>query len=231
MSDRLDTVRKLLAQAAGTDNENEAQAFNDRAMQLMAQYGIDDAMLAAVEGGRVEQFGQSEIRMHNPYSKQKSRLLNAVGNALNCKTVVYDNGKSTDRAILFGYDSDRERVEMLYTSLLLQATSQLVHQHPGYWGESVAAYRRSWLDGFTNAVYARLMRAERSAVAETGNGAELVLVDRKTKVEQAYREAFPRLGTARPSKLSGTGHYEGAAAGRRADLGVRAVGGQRRALT
>jgi hypothetical protein len=45
-----------------------------------------------------------------------------------------------------GYTADLERAGVLYTSLLLQATTRLVRvRPPAYSGESVAAYRRSWL--------------------------------------------------------------------------------------
>ena len=46
--------------------------------------------------------------------------------------------------------ADLERVELLYTSLLLQATRELIHVRPDEWGESTAAYRRSWLAGFAS---------------------------------------------------------------------------------
>ena len=46
---------------------------------------------------------------------------------------------------------------------------------------------------------------------------------RLAEVEQAYAEAFPRVGRARPSRLSGSGYAEGDRAGSRADLGRGAV--------
>lgn len=50
----------------------------------------------------------------------------------------------------------------------MQATRELAHVRPDteYGRESTAAYRRSWLSGFTVAVYTRLLRAEEHAVAE-----------------------------------------------------------------
>jgi hypothetical protein len=58
-----------------------------------------------------------------------------------------------------------------------------------------------------------------------------VLADRTDRVDRAYAEAFPGLGRARRSTLSGSGFGAGAAAGERADLGRDRVGsGRRRAL-
>jgi hypothetical protein len=138
---------------------------------------------------------------------------------------------------VFGFASDRERVEVLFTSLLLQAQTQLVAQRPPHPDESVAAYRRSWLHGFAVRVHRRLVEAERRAEQRAGQGsaddpgvpggAELVLADRRSRVEQAYAEAFPTLGRGRPSVLSGSGFAAGAAAGDQADLGAGALGGRR----
>jgi hypothetical protein len=119
---------------------------------------------------------------------------------------------------------------MLFTSLLLQATGQLVQGRPTRAGESVAAYRRSWLHGFAVSVHRRLSEAERRAAqaatdehTDGGGRTALVLADRRTQVDHAYAAAFPSLGSGRRSVLSGTGFAAGAAAGERADLGGTAV--------
>jgi len=136
------------------------------------------------------------------------------------------------------FASDRERVEVLFTSLLLQAGAQLVRERPPDRGESVAAYRRSWLHGFAVQVHRRLVEAELRAVrraeqrtdrpvADGSDGAAVVLADRRDRVERAYAEAFPVLGRSRPSVLTGSGFAAGAAAGERADLGARRMGSRR----
>jgi hypothetical protein len=140
---------------------------------------------------------------------------------------------------VFGHASDRERVELLYTSLLLQATGQLVRVRPAGPHESVAAYRRSWLEGFAAQVHRRLLAAEQRAATDAGAaggagapGVALVLADRRERVDRAFAAAFPGLATARPSALSGSGRVAGALAGQRADLGGSGGlgGGRRRAL-
>ncbi|MCM3844830.1 hypothetical protein ND486_01300 [Pseudonocardia sp. DR1-2] len=135
-------------------------------------------------------------------------------------------GGSVAAVTVFGFASDRERVELLYTSLLLQATAALAAVRPPDPGESVAAYRRSWIYGFAGRVYERLCEAERSALgeteAETGRAAastELVLADRGAEVDRAYDAEFGRLRRARRPQVSGSGFRHGAAAADRADLG------------
>ncbi|WP_214370417.1 DUF2786 domain-containing protein [Pseudonocardia sp. H11422] len=236
MSATLDRIRKLLAKAERAGTEAEAEIYNAKAVELMARHGIDEALLAAADPGR-DDIGTVQIAMEDPYSAGKARLLGWTAAALRCRWVMHGAYSGKVQAVtVFGYATDRERVELLYTSLLLQATTQLVRRRPPRAGESVAAYRRSWLHGFAVQVHERLRDAERAAAsaAEHAGGcagsAALVLVDREARVDRAYAEAFPNLGRARRSTLSGSGFADGAAAGRRADLGRSAVAQRRRAL-
>ncbi|MEJ3654902.1 DUF2786 domain-containing protein [Actinomycetes bacterium KLBMP 9759] len=234
-ADKLDTVRKLLAKADRAATPEEAQIYTEKAVELMARHGIDAALLAAADPG-YDEIGQQKITIGDPYSAGKARLLGWVADAMRCKAVLHQAwGGKVGAVTLFGFASDRQRVELLYTSLLLQVGTQLAAQRPDWPGESVAAYRRSWLYGFAVEVRRRLLaaeeRAERGATAEhaaAGDGRSLavVLADRTSQVERAYSAAFPVLGQARRSTLSGTGFAAGAAAGERADLGHGAVAAQ-----
>lgn len=234
----LSRVRKLLVQAEDPGaTVGEAEAFNAKAAQLIARYGIDAALLASA-GRTREEIGHRTVTVANPYRRDKAHLLTSVAEPLRCQTVhSYDPGRYVVR--LYGFGSDLERVELLYTSLLLQATRQLVHVRPGggWCGEyeSTAAYRRSWLAGFTTAVYTRLSAAEERAVAEQpatpdGTSTTLVLRDRGDQVDTAVRAAHPGLRTMRHRNLSGSGRVDGYGAGTRADIGARRVGGTRTAL-
>ncbi|HYH29486.1 MAG TPA: DUF2786 domain-containing protein, partial [Pseudonocardia sp.] len=228
-AEKLETVRKLLAKAEGAATAEEAETYTAKAVELMARHGIDAALLAAAEPGR-DEIGSLRVAMRDPYSAGKARLLGWTAAALGCRWVLHGAwGGKVAAVTVFGHASDRERVELLYTSLQLQATSQLVRVRPPWPGESVAAYRRSWLEGFSEQVHRRLLAAEQraatTAAASPGppgapdRGVALVLADRRERVERAFAAAFPRLGTARRSVLSGSGRAAGALAGRRADLG------------
>jgi len=228
-ADKLDTVRKLLAKADGAATPEEAQTYTAKAVELMARHGIDSALLAAADPGR-DEIGAHRLEMDGPYSAGKARLVVWTASALRCRGVLHEAGGGRIAAVtVFGFASDRERVEMLYTSLLMQATAQLTRQRPRRAGESVAAYRRSWLHGFAVEVHRRLVAAETRAAstsvrpAPAGTSVALVLADRTSQVDRAYVEAFPGLGQARRSTLSGSGFAAGAAAGERADLGRDAM--------
>ncbi|MFB9320161.1 DUF2786 domain-containing protein [Cryptosporangium minutisporangium] len=238
---KLATIRKLLAQAEdAAASPAEAETFTAKAAELMARYGVDRAMLA--DGDEtVDAIADRVIRLDPPYALDKIGLLSGIGQALGLHVVQRTGfgvrGKEIS-ALLFGYSSDLERAEILFTSLLVQAARGLAAARvPTH--ENKAAYRRAWLAGFSTTVRLRLADAEQRARAEateaastsaTGRPAELVLADRRHVVDQRFAEAFPRLRSAPRRVLSGSGHGDGIRAGHRADLGGAALPTRRRSL-
>ena len=223
-------VRKLLAKAEdAAATPAEAETYNAKATALMAAYGIDRALLAATDPDS-DVVGDRVVVLDAPYARDKATLLGALAHELRCRSVLrtrYPDGVKELSLHLFGYDSDLLRTDVLFTSLLVQATVGMVGA-PAPPGESVAAFRRSWLAGFTRAVVTRVGDAERKAAGEAGReeaahrsptSVALVLADRAAVVEDALAGRYPRLGSARPRTLSGSGMAEGWAAGQRADIG------------
>jgi hypothetical protein len=209
----------------------------------MATYGIDRALLAE-ELPDSDIVGDRIVVLDAPYALDKASLLSSIAGELRCRAVRrirYVGPRATKEVSihLFGYDSDLMRVEILFTSLLLQAQTSLARTGPPPW-ESLAAYRRSWLAGFTAAVSRRLREAEdraretaeqsrtRGAAPPSGRSVALVLVDRDRSVTAAVDAEYPRLGTARSRQLSGSGGRSGWQAGQRADLGGSRVSRGRR---
>jgi hypothetical protein len=250
--DKLEVVRKLLAKAERAATPEEAESYTGMAMQLCARHGIDAALLESRQradghppgGPAADSPGAQRIAVHAPYSAAKARLLSWTAHALRCRTVLHQaRGGRVDAVTVVGFAADRARVELLYTSLLLQAGTQLVRARPSVRGESVAAYRRSWLHGFAQRVHQRLIEAEQAAADEAGarppggagsppaTGVTVVLADRGDRVDRAFAEMFPGLQRARGQVLSGSGRAAGWEAGDRADLGGTGVAGAgRRAL-
>lgn len=229
-------IRALLSKAQDpAATIAEAETYTAKATELMARYGIDRAMLAAADP-TTDIPGDRIITVDAPYARDKQHLLSQIGLSLGCRTVLKRRG-SDFSVHLFGYASDLERVDMLFTSLLLQAVNGLAQTPAPYYG-STAAFRRTWLAGFTDTVTERLREAENRAAQNatteqqrtgtTGPSVALVLADRRTVVERAMNAAYPKLKTARPRTLSGSGYHHGAAAGRRADLGGPRIASDRR---
>ncbi|MFI5837084.1 DUF2786 domain-containing protein [Micromonospora sp. NPDC051300] len=214
----LSKVRKLLAQAEDPAcTPAESATFMAKATELIARYGVDRALLAAREPA-ADPVGDRVVEVIAPYARDKAGLLAAVADPLRCRCVRRREGNGFAMH-LFGFASDLERVELLFTSLLVQAAHGLagaavpVGHHP-------AAFRRTWLAGFAQVVAERLRAAEAGAVAESGvPSVALVLADRSDRVQRRLAEVYPRLRTAPRRRLAGGGFGLGAAAGRRADLG------------
>jgi Protein of unknown function (DUF2786) len=230
----LDKVRKLLAKAEDQAcTPAEADAFNAKAAELIAKYGVDRALLAESDPGS-DVVGDRVIDLPAPYALDKCSLLAGIATQLRCRA-VQRRDRNGFAIHLFGFGSDLDRVELLFTSLLVQASQSLAVQRAPR-AESLAAYRRSWLAGFTYAVVMRLRSAETRAAAEAepggaGRSVALVLADRSVHVTHRVTEAYPHLNKLGPRRLAGSGRGHGYAAGQRADLGgTKITGGARRAL-
>ncbi len=230
---RLDRVRKLLAKAEDPAvTEAEAELYTKKAAELVARYGIDQAMLAD-SGQSADEIGTLKVSIDNPYSQEKAHLLTCVAYPLRCRTVLHRLRPQVIEAVtVFGFGSDLGRVELLFTSLLLQAGTQLTRVRPreGIFGrESLTAYRRTWLHGFAGAVYDRLRETEEDAArayvpaTPGGRSAELVVQDRTAVVERAFDDEFGNLQSSAKRRLSGTGYRDGHAAGTRANLDPTAL--------
>jgi len=131
------------------------------------------------------------------------------------------------RIHIFGYASDLERVDILYTSLLLQMAHGLTTTVVPVGVRSPRAWRRSWLLGFVTAVITRVRSAEtarRDGGRETHSGPStaLVLADRAIVIRRQLEQAYPVTRRTRVT-YSGRGYNDGYAQGQRADIGNRRV--------
>jgi hypothetical protein len=225
----LGRVRKLLAMAEAEGLTDAArETYNAKAAELIAQYGIDRAL--------VEEAGQTRVaaadlvlEVHPPYARDKITLLASIVAPLGCRLVHRTErraGATGHAAHLFGMDADLTRAQLLFTSLLVQQAHGLAVAAPPPW-EDPRAFRRSWMAGFAVAVQQRLTTAERAAaaaaepVAGKGTSVALVLADRSARVEEHLASVYPRLRAARGRQLSGSGGRAGYDAGQRADLGTQ----------
>jgi Protein of unknown function (DUF2786) len=233
----LDRVRKLLAKAEDESvTPPEAQALTAKAAELMAKYGIDRALLAA-DRPETDRPGNRILDIDNPWARVKAHLLCGLGSALRCQAVLLSSQSGT-KVHVFGFSSDLERLDVLYTSVLIQMWHGLAGAQVPAWSRSARAWRRSWLLGFATAVIARVRAAEHAAASQaagTANGdgsrTALVLADRAQVIRGEAERAYPLTRTARVT-YSGTGYRDGYAQGQRADIGAaRVTRGRGRALT
>lgn len=214
--------------------EGEREAAMGKAMALMAAYGVTEMMINSRRAESTDEVITHRIPMSDPYSFEKMSLANEIARALNCRATYRHAGRSVTAIVLYGFRSDIERVELLYTSLLLQAVNGVKHERPAYWASAAEtrSYRKNWLMGFASRVGTRLFLKEREArekhdrerQAEQSNGeagTALVLASRRDKVEAFYTEATGEMKFGRKSqrRYGSHGYNDGTRAGSRADLG------------
>jgi Protein of unknown function (DUF2786) len=225
-SDRLlDRVRKLLAKAEDESvTPPEAQALTAKAAELMAKYGIDRALLAA-DRPETDQPASRILDIDNPWARVKAHLLCGLGSALRCQCILLSGTGPGTRIHVFGYGSDIERTDLLYTSVLIQMWHGLAGAQVPAWSSSPRAWRRSWLLGFATAVISRVRAAEHAAAsratapaAPASSRTALVLADRAQVIRGKVEQEYPVTRTARVT-YSGSGYGAGYEQGQKADIG------------
>jgi hypothetical protein len=198
----LGRIRALLAKAESTEFAEEAEALSARAQELMAKYSIDHALLAA-ESGREQTPGGRRIAVDNPYEAPKTTLLQTVAQANRCRVVW---SKDIGLVTVIGFPADLDAVELLFTSLLVQANTAMVRaggKQDAYGRSRTRAFRTSFLVSYAIRIGERLSEAaghaEQEAVAEQraaagagGRGTDLVpfLAARDQAVDDAVDEMF-----------------------------------------
>ncbi|WP_285734754.1 DUF2786 domain-containing protein [Nocardiopsis sp. ATB16-24] len=221
---RLARVRALLAKAESTEFPREAEALSARAQELMARHSIDRALLTEEQGRSSKATAGRRLAVDAPYDEHKALLLHEVAEANHCRAVWdRDLGLST----VMGFPGDVDAVELMFTSLLVQAETAMRAGGSARDRSGRAAgrdFRSSFMSAFAVRVGERLAEsartATRAAAAEIGTDLVPVFAAREREVEEAVAEAFGELTSSRlrgPSDADGW--YEGRAAADAASLG------------
>lgn len=238
----LEKVRKLLAQAEsaskfGTEEGNhEAEVFMGKAQELIAENAITQAML---NEGNAKDRGEvitRNLRVEAPHAKIKCSLLNQIGKVNHVQTIMSSGSGKHVTAIMVGFESDLDSVDLLFTSLLIQVTNEVMDlkaDSPDYYSAAQKAvatnnFRYSFLAGFTEKIRERLREAQKMAEAKVqesySSSVALVLADRNQMVSAKVKELFPHLGTSRSRRSrDGRGYAAGQAAGSRANIGQKGL--------
>lgn len=212
-------VRALLAKAESTEFPDEAEALSAKAQELISRHAVDRAVLAAGEARPVDVAGRP-IPVDNPYPQPKSALLGTVATANRAKAVWSVHfGFST----VFGTPDDLAAVELLYTSLLTQATAAMLAAGSADRRRRLPSFRESFLGAYALRVGERLLDATDAAVDDGvvrhGDALLPVLARRSSAVEEAVAAAFPRTAESSLRSRNHDGWTAGLAAAELARLG------------
>ncbi|RJQ78808.1 DUF2786 domain-containing protein [Pseudonocardiaceae bacterium YIM PH 21723] len=212
-------VRALLAKAESTGYAAEAEALSAKAQQLMAKHAFERAMLADPEP--VDPTADvRRLWLDSPYTSAKSAVVSSIARANRCRAVYYDK---LGFVAVVGDQTDLQIVELLATSLLVQATRAMLTEgsHRGRFGESrTRSYRQSFLVAYAARIEERLQSANEHSAAEVGSALVPVLAERERMVTATFAELFPNVRTGTSNASNPDGWYAGRAAADRADLGL-----------
>lgn len=218
----LERIRALLAKAESTTFPEEAETYTAKAQELMARHSIDAALVSAASPSSSASPDGVRIGVEAPYELAKSILLNEVARANRCRSVW---SKALGACTVFGFPTDLELVELLYTSLLVQATSALTAEGARRDRSRTRSFRQAFLTAYATRIGERLAgasdRAGREAAAELGGSLLPVLAARDEAVQESFRAAFPNLVYREVAVRNVEGYRSGRAAADRASLNPR----------
>ncbi|MEU6348262.1 DUF2786 domain-containing protein [Streptomyces sp. NPDC047072] len=214
----LGRIRALLAKAEATGYPEEAEALTAKAQELMARHSVDEALLDA-RAPAPDAPGACRIGVEPPYEQAKAVLLDAVATANHCRAVW---NEAFAFSTVVGFEGDLEAVELLYTSLLVQAQSALAKAEAAQRAggrKRTKTFRQSFLAAYAHRVGGRLRAAAEASVTD-----DLlpVLASREVAVTGRTESMFPRTTTTRLRGVSDeAGWTEGSRAADRAQVAHR----------
>ncbi|MEV6281004.1 DUF2786 domain-containing protein [Nocardia sp. NPDC051832] len=217
----LTRVRGLLAKAESTSFPEEAEALSAKAQELMTKYAIDRVLIEA-QGIAADLPGARRIWLDTPYLDAKALLVEVVTEANRCRAIFSDWGFTT----VVGDEPDLDAVEMLVTSLLVQATRAMIASGDPDVRDAHSrsrSFRKSFLLAYATRVGERLAAANKATIAESTDPERLlpVLASQQARVDKAFDTLFPAVAPKRTTIASAAGWDAGRAAADRARLQPR----------
>lgn len=220
-------VQKLLNQAADQAGTPEGEAFEAKAMALMAQYGIDEADARAAGTAAPVQIETVTFRVTGKYVETRVLMINMMGQALHCEAVLYPApDKRTSILKVYGMPSHLARLEFLVGALTPEMLKQVAKAKPSTYMHSgeLRIYRRSWMRAYARRIALRLREGQEKAAEGHSSGA-LVLVDDRQKAAEKMQAEHPKLRhTISRNRSSAEGAAAGDRAGRSASIGGASLG-------
>ncbi|MGB5111080.1 MAG: DUF2786 domain-containing protein [Mycobacterium sp.] len=189
----LTRVRALLAKAEVTEYPEEAEALSAKAQALMVRHSLKEAV-ADHNLGRSSVAVARRVWIDNPYVAAKVALVQAVAQANRCRTVWI---KDLGCVVAVGTDVDLDLVELLSTSLLVQANRAMLlagRRHEIRGQTRAKSFRLAFLTAYAHRIGERFSETSSSVAQELQHDDRLlpVLAARNRAADEAFTRLFPR---------------------------------------
>lgn len=216
----LGKVRALLAKAEATEFPDEAEALSAKAQDLMSRYSLNET-LARHDRGSKPAAAARRIWIDNPYAAAKATLVQVVSGSNRCRAVWAER---LGFVTVIGCNTDLDLVELLTTSLLVQANRAMLSAgRSGSRQERSRTFRQSFLVAYAQRIGERLDGASASVAAEVARDARLlpVLAANSRATDELTDRLFPSTVPRAVAVSDGAGWGAGRAAANMAVLDAR----------
>ncbi|MGW4533705.1 DUF2786 domain-containing protein [Nocardia sp. NPDC004340] len=215
----LGRVRGLLAKAESTSFPEEAETLSAKAQELMTKYALDRVLVDA-DASVPDLPGARRIWLETPYVDAKALLVNVVAGANRSRAIV---ASAWGFVTIVGDEADLEAIELLTTSLLVQATRAMIASgNQETRGDEARSrmFRKSFLVAYAARIGERLAAATAATIAESPEPERLlpVLASHQVAVDRAFDTLFPQARNRGITIRSAEGWEAGRAAADRARL-------------
>ena len=219
-------VQKLIAVAESTCNADEADAFSQKAAELIARYRLSPESL------RPRNSDEFIVRQHalgrGAYVRARFLLLSEVAESMGC-LATFTTGPEGTTAQVSGPFREVDAVMTLYHSLHHQMGA-MVAQERRATAAATQRFRRAFMFGFAERVGELLRETQRSVAAERHDGDSLmpVLLEQRQRVHEfASQQLGPIRSASAPSPVVADGAYAGREAAQDVDIGRTRISEQK----
>lgn len=198
MEKPIDTCKKLLALAEGTDNPNEAALAMERLGVFLAKHGLEMSEIRTehdIEDNIIRDEFTSWNKKFKPW---ESSLGHRIANAFRTESVQQTSRTKKSKLFFIGTKSDIELILYYFQFLRkdIHWESQVKYPHN-------IANRNTFCYGATISVTERLEIMQRARDENVPSDSLALVLATEARIKKRFEEEFPKLGTARKHVLSG----------------------------
>lgn len=160
---KLARVRALLAKAESTEYDEEAEALSAKAQELISRYALDRLVDEGAAPGGGDALHTRRLWIDAPYVRAKATLVSAVASANRCRAA---SAERWGFCVVVGAAHDLDAVELLLTSLLVQANAAMLRhgRRTDLAGTTrTRSFRQSFLTAYATRIGQRLAAANVAA--------------------------------------------------------------------